>query len=156
MVQIAGIAYMDDLDHFIKEKLKIEEYVRYMDDMNLGHPDIGYLEYCKEQIDQELKKIGLRLHPKKTKIVKITNKIRFLGFDFRLTESGKVIMTINPDNVKHERKKLFRAVAKAKKGELPKWKVHQMFKSWKVHASKGNSVKLIRNMNEYYKELWRG
>ena len=55
MVQIAGIAYMDDLDHFIKEKLKIKEYVRYMDDMNLGHPDIGYLEYCKEQIDQELK-----------------------------------------------------------------------------------------------------
>lgn len=155
MVQIAGIAYLDDLDHFIKEKLHIEEFVRYMDDMNIGHPDMKYLEYCRDQIEIELQKIGLHLHPKKTKIMKITDKIRFLGFDFRLTKSGKVIMTIDPDNVKHERKKLARAVAKAKRGEIPKYKVHEMFKSWKAHARKGNSVNLIRNMNEYYKDLWR-
>ena len=35
-------------------------------------------------------------------------------------------------------------------------KVDECFKAWKAHASKGNSEKLIKRMDNFYKELWKG
>lgn len=71
-----------------------------------------------------------------------------------MTKTGKVVKTLNPANVKQERKKLFRLVAKAKKGEITKAKVDECFRGWKDHAVKGNSFKLIQRMEAYYKKLW--
>lgn len=155
MIQIAGISVLDELDHFNKEVLRIEPYLRYMDDFDMIHEDISYLEYCKEENTKKLAQYGFEPNPKKTKIVPLTKPILFLGFYFRLTETGKVIMTIDPANVKQERKKLYRLVAKAKKGELSKAKVDECFNAWIDHASKGNSYKLIQRMRAYYKGLWR-
>ena len=42
-----------------------------------------------------------------------------------------------------------------KKGYIKKEKVHECYKSWKAHASKGNSFKLIQRMDKFYKDLWR-
>ena len=80
MVQIAGISFLDGLDHFIKEKLHIKDYIRVMDDMVLLHESREYLEYCKEQITEELRKRGLEPHEDKTKIVRLKEGITFLGF----------------------------------------------------------------------------
>lgn len=41
--QIMELLVLNDLDHFIKEKLHIKYYIRYMDDFILIHPDRGYL-----------------------------------------------------------------------------------------------------------------
>jgi RNA-directed DNA polymerase len=38
--------YLSDLDHFIKEELKIKAYVRYMDDMVLWHDDKQVLKHA--------------------------------------------------------------------------------------------------------------
>lgn len=38
--QVLAIFYLNDLDHFIKEKLKIKYYIRYQDDALLFHPSI--------------------------------------------------------------------------------------------------------------------
>lgn len=81
-------------------------------------------------------------NPKKTKVIPITEEILFLGFHYRLTETGKIIMRLNPANVKQERKKLYRLVAKAKKGELSKAKADECFNGWKGHAAKGTSYQL--------------
>lgn len=51
-------------------------------------------------------------------------------------------MRLNPANVKQERKKLYRLVAKAKKGELSKAKADECFNGWKGHAAKGTSYQL--------------
>ena len=48
---------------------------------------------------------GFEPNPKKTKVIPITEEILFLGFYYRLTETGKIIMRLNPANVKQERKK---------------------------------------------------
>ena len=39
MIQIAGIAFLDEVDHYIKERLRIKHYIRYMDDFILIHKD---------------------------------------------------------------------------------------------------------------------
>ena len=54
--QILGIFYLNDLDHYIKEVLKIKYYVRYQDDFILLHHNKEYLKYCLSMIDNYLKK----------------------------------------------------------------------------------------------------
>ena len=76
--QILGIFYLNDLDHYIKEVLKIKYYVRYQDDFILLHHDKEYLKYCLSEINKYLIKDKLELNSK-TRIYKNTNNIVFLG-----------------------------------------------------------------------------
>ena len=76
--QVLAIFYLNDMDHFIKEQLKIKYYVRYQDDFLLFHPSKQYLKYCLEQIANFLKKEKLTLN-KKTRIYKSTSNFIFLG-----------------------------------------------------------------------------
>jgi hypothetical protein len=154
MVQIAGIAVLDGLDHYIKERLRSKYYLRYMDDFILLSNNRMDLEKCKMAIAHELDKIGFEFNTRKTKIFHISAGLLFLGFIFRLTDSGKILMRIDPANVKRERKKLFRLVKLAKQGKISKAKVYECYESWKNHASKGNSHKLIQRMDQYLKKLW--
>lgn len=155
MVQIAGISFLDDCDHYCKEKLHLKHYMRYMDDIWILHESREYLEYVLEEITFLMTDLGFELHKKKTFIAPLSKGFMFLGFKYHITDTGKVIMTLNSENIKHERKKLVRMVHKAKKGEATKEKVDECFRDWCEHARKGNSYKLIKRMTEYYEKLWR-
>ena len=76
--QILAIFYLNDMDHFIKEDLKIKYYVRYQDDFLLFHPSKEYLKYCLSEIKKFLEIEKLTLN-KKTRIFKNTNNFIFLG-----------------------------------------------------------------------------
>lgn len=154
MIQIAGIAVLNPLDHFVKERLGIKYYLRYMDDFLLIHEDGEYLVECCAKISQLLAAIGLELHPKKTKIYPLTKRIKFLGFYHFLTPTGRVVTFVDPKNVKRERQKLCRMVRKAKRGGLSREKVDECYISWRAHAKQGNSHKLLQRMDAYYKNLW--
>lgn len=86
-----ALIYLDDLDRFIKEKLQIKGYIRYMDDFILIHKDKNYLRYCLKEIDSFCKeRLKVELNAK-TQIGKVKNGIDFLGFRLILTETGKVL-----------------------------------------------------------------
>ena len=86
-----ALIYLDDLDRFIKEKLQIKGYIRYMDDFILIHKDKNYLRYCLKEIDSFCKeRLKVELNAK-TQIGNVKNGIDFLGFRLILTETGKVI-----------------------------------------------------------------
>lgn len=76
--QVLAIFYLNDMDHFIKEKLKIKYYVRYQDDFLLFHHSKSYLQYCLNEITKFLEKEKLVLNSK-TRIYKNTNNFIFLG-----------------------------------------------------------------------------
>lgn len=76
--QVLAIFYLNDLDYFIKEVLKVKNYVRYQDDFMLFHQSKDYLKYCYKEIEKFLKKEGLSLN-KKTRIFKNTDNYIFLG-----------------------------------------------------------------------------
>lgn len=155
MVQLCGIAVPDALDHYIKERLRIRGYVRYMDDLILLHGDKGYLEYCRAQIEARLSELGFTAHPKKTRIYPISKGIPFLGFVHRLSETGRVYRLVNPRNVRDERRRLRRLAALARRGGLTKTKADHCYQGWRTHAAKGNSHGLLVRMDAYYKSLWR-
>ena len=74
--------FLQDLDHFIKEKLGIKYYIRYVDDLVLLGPNKKKLHAARKEVQKFLAKIGLTL--KNTWQVWPTKKrdIDFLGIRF--------------------------------------------------------------------------
>lgn len=154
MIQIAGITFLSEYDHMMREQTEAEDYGRYMDDSTLFHPSKEYLENLKLINEKYLASRGMEYNSKKTKVFSIKEGFTFLGFKYRLTDTGKVIMTVSSEKVKERRRKLRKLVRKAKRGEITKAKVDDCYQAWRSHASKGNSFHLIRRMDKFYKSLW--
>jgi len=154
IIQIAGISVLDPLDHFIKERLRVKHYMRYMDDMVLIGNDHKVLTEHLEAIEAKLAEIGFEVHPVKTRITTLRNGVMWLGYHYMLTGTGKVVMIPDPDRVKATRRKYYRLVQKCKRGEISREKVDQSYKCWRSHASKGDGKMMLYNMDKYYKSLW--
>lgn len=103
--QLFALLYLNNLDHFIKEKLGIKYYGRYMDDFYLIHRDKAYLQDCLKQIEAHAAELGLTLN-NKTQILPLKNGIDFLGFHSYITESGKVIRKVRRKSKNNVRRKL--------------------------------------------------
>lgn len=78
--QVFAIFYLNDMDHYIKEKLKIKYYVRYQDDFLLFHESKDYLKYCFEKIKEFLEVEKLSLN-NKSRLFTSSNNFLFLGRD---------------------------------------------------------------------------
>jgi len=154
ITQLIQLLVLNDLDHHIKERLKIKQYVRYMDDMLLIHSDKKYLQQCLVEIEKFIIPLGLTLNGKKTQIFKIEQGISFLGFTFNLTKTGKVIYTVSKENIKKRKRKLKKHRDLVLKGDMSKAKADECYLSWRAHASKGNSYNTLKFMDKYYEKLW--
>lgn len=103
--QILAIFYLNDLDHYIKEVLKIKYYIRYMDDGILIHPNKHYLRKCLEEIKRILRsKYKLELN-QKTKIFSINEGVEFLGFRY-FFKNNKLIVKVRNSTKKRYKKKM--------------------------------------------------
>ena len=134
--------YLSGLDHFIKEKLGIRYYGRYMDDFYLIHEDKAYLRYCRAEIERYVGELGLKLN-NKTNIFPLRNGIDFLGFHTYLTDSGKVIRKVRRGSKCNEQRKIeetARLYWTASKITLAE--IEQSYGSWRSHAIKGNCYHL--------------
>lgn len=153
MIQIAGISTLNSIDHFIKERLLVKHYLRYMDDMIVIGETREELQSVKEAVAERLALIGFELHRDKTRIMPLTHGVMFLSFRFRLTATGKVVLTIDPDRVKAERRKLRRMARKMRNGEMTREKIVQCYGSWRNHASHGTGMALLYRMDAYLLNL---
>ena len=79
--QLFALLYLNGLDHYIKEKLGIKFYGRYMDDFYLIHEDKEYLKYCLREITAYVGNLGLELN-EKTQIYPLRNGIDFFGVPY--------------------------------------------------------------------------
>lgn len=156
IVQIVGITALDKLDHYIKERLRIKFYIRYMDDFIILHHDKNYLQNCLNKIKTILAKQDMEVSEKKTFIQKISDPVKFLGFVYRLTPSGKVVILADPAKIKHEKLKINRMLALVEKGKLTLYEVDRHFKAYKAGIRYGNCGKLLCKLNLWYGELRKG
>ena len=90
--QIMGVVYMDKLDKYIKQTLKIKYYVRYMDDLVLIHHDKTYLQFCLQKMTDVLQSLRLEFN-EKTQISPLKNGISFLGGNF-VCQNKKIIIKL--------------------------------------------------------------
>ena len=78
--QLFANVYLNPLDHFIKRKLKMRWYGRYVDDMLLVHPDKQVLLNAIGPIRNFLRKrLHLTLHPRKIELQPAVHGFPFLG-----------------------------------------------------------------------------
>ena len=101
--QILAIFYLNDIDHYIKEKLKIKYYIRYMDDFLLIHYDYNYLLHCLENIKLMLRDLKLSTN-NKTRIYNSKEGFEFLGYKLFIKKKRLIIKVRYRNKVSIRRK----------------------------------------------------
>ena len=153
--QIIGVTYPTRVDNYATVVRGHRRYGRYMDDIYIIHEDREYLKETLEGIAREAKSLGLFINEKKTRICRMDSTFKYLQRKYFLTETGKVVIRINPESLTRERKKLKAYKRLLDRGEMKYVNIEQAYKSWMGDYSRIMSKKQIRNMKELYKELFR-
>ena len=136
--QILAVFYLNELDHFIKERLGCKYYIRYMDDGVILSNDKEYLKRCLREIEKMVEKYKLRLN-RKTKIINVSKEgLDFLGFRFCIY--NKVILKVRRDTKKRFKRKM----KLSKNGKFSDEQSLQIFNSYKCHLKWGNCFNLIK------------
>lgn len=151
MVQIAGISLLDRLDHHIKERLHVKHYIKYMDDLLILEHSYERSEEILKVITDCLSELGFEVNEKKTHIRPISEGFEFLGFNYKLTETGKIVMTITGQNVHHEQKKTVHMI----RSGATKEKCDECSHAWEAHADHGNTYHVKRRMRVYREKKWK-
>ena len=76
--QFFANVYLNDLDQFIKRRLKAKNYLRYVDDFVILHESKEKLEEYKDKVEKYLMNLKLELHPDKSKIFPLYKGVNFL------------------------------------------------------------------------------
>ena len=152
--QITQLAVLDDLDHFIKERLRIKHYIRYMDDFVLIHPDKVRLEDCLVQIREKLAGIGLTMN-KKTNIYPLKQGIVFLKWHFYLSNTGKVYRKMSRRALMKERRKLKKLKSLLDSFRITAEDVRTHYQSWTANAKRGSTYNDRQAMDKYYINLFK-
>lgn len=78
--QIFANIYLNELDRFVKHKLKVKYYLRYGDDFILIHENLEKLNEFRTSVIQFLEdELKLNINPKNDKILKPAYGLKFLG-----------------------------------------------------------------------------
>ena len=100
--QLFANLYLDRLDHYVKEVLRVPGYLRYVDDFALFGNDPKEIEHWRCELERFLIGRRLSLHPRKTTLVARTQLTEFLGFV--LMPDGR--RRLPEDNVRRFRNRL--------------------------------------------------
>jgi len=119
-----------------------------MDDSYIIHKDKNYLESLLLEITEVANNLGITIHPKKTRIVKLSSYWRFMQVQYALTDTGRIIKKINPRRLTDMRRKI-----KKLAGVIPLERFDNLYKSWFRNHYKIMSRKQRDNMDELYHSL---
>lgn len=153
--QIAAIYYPNILDHFIKEKLRIPFYGRYMDDLYLIHRDKAFLEYCLSEIQKICEKLKITVNLKKTRIVKLSHGLIFLKGKHILLDTGKVLALPCRDSSIRMRRKLKKFKSLLDAGKMDFTDIRNAYQSWRgAYLKRFHAHKKVSKMDDYYAFLF--
>jgi retron-type reverse transcriptase len=139
--QLFANVYLDELDHFIKEKLRVKFYIRYMDDFVILNEDKIRLHKWKSDIETFLKE-ELRLNfNAKTSIFPISQGVDFLGY--RTWPTHKLL---RKRSVIGMRRKLKKLSERYRKGTVTLKDIRPVIASWLGHAKHANSYNAVKRV----------
>jgi hypothetical protein len=136
--QFFANVYLNPLDHFVKEVLRVHGYLRYVDDFALFHDDPAVLAEWRDRIARFLAGRRLRLHPRKTIILASTEPAPFLGLV--LLPGG--YRRLPEDNVRRFRDRLRRLRDLYHAGQIDWSEVSRHIQPWIAHAEHADTERL--------------
>jgi len=133
--QFFANVYLNELDRFVKHKLKIKYYIRYVDDFVILHKSKYQLKFWKEEINIFLKeKLKLELHPEKSKIISLSKGVDFVGF--RNFYYCRLLRNRNIQKIKSR-------INEFKEGKISEKKFRETLQGWLAYAKWSNDYNLI-------------
>ncbi len=118
--------YLNELDQFAKHKLRIKYYIRYVDDFIILHPNKKQLNYWKKEIREFLgNKLHLQLHSQKSRIVRLSQGIDFVGF--RNFYHLKLLR-------KRSIRKMQEKIAEYTSGKINSKKFNEIYQGWMAYS----------------------
>ncbi len=140
--QLFANVYLNELDQFVKQKLRVRWYARYMDDFLFIHPERKYLKKIKAQVKKFLKdELKLELHPNKVNLYQVSQGVPFVGyliFYDHVLIRGKTLLR----SQKRYRKKVWQV----KTGKLTQKKLEQTRQSMLGHFKHADTYNLKKIM----------
>ena len=152
--QILAINYPNFIDHFIKEKLRIKGYARYMDDSYLIHKSKEYLKYCLNKIKELCESVGIKINELKTHIIKLTHQFTFLKTKYNLLESGKILRRVSRQAVTRMRRKMKKFKKFYDRGLMSLNDVKCSYQSWRGYLLRKHSYTTLKNLDKLYYDLF--
>ena len=136
--QFFANVYLNELDYFVKHKLRARYYIRYVDDFIILNKSKSALEEWKLQIDNFLKtELRIRLHPEKSRIVSLSRGIDFVGF-----RNFYYHRLLRKRNIR----KMLLKIDECRIQKIPLVKLLESFQGWNAYAKWANSFKLRRDL----------
>lgn len=154
--QIMALIIVNDIDHYIKDKMRCKYYVRYMDDgivLLKTKEEAHKLFDGMKVISNEL---GLEFNEKKTHIIKISKGFTFLKVRYFVTNDGKIVRKLTRKGIVRMRRKLKKYKKKIDNNEMTLDNVYDSIQSWLEHSRIAKSYKTKRKMLKLYDKLYDG
>lgn len=143
--QCFALLYLDNVDRYIKEKLQVKYYVRYMDDMLLLLRDKSKAKRCIEDVKQLLAENQLALNPK-SQIIAIKNGVEFLGWRFLYGNNGRLLQKVRPSTKKRIIDRAKYTVFQVRTHHKSRLKLSQVKASYVGHLKQGNAFRFLKKV----------
>jgi len=140
--QLFANIYLNGFDHFVKQSLKAERYVRYMDDFIILSGSKDDLHHYENAMQGYLRdKLNLVLPDSKTCIEPVSKGATFLGY--RIFPSYRLLRRRNKIKFRRKLRKQKKAL---ERGEITFSELKASIDSWKGHAQHAST----RNLRSKY------
>jgi len=139
--QFFANVYLNGLDHFVRERLKPEGYLRYVDDFALFGDDREALRGMRSEIEGFLMGLRLQMHPVKSQLFETRIGAGFVGF--RVLPDR---IRIRSSNLRRARRRLRHLQDLYSRGEIEASKLRERLRSWIAHLEHGDSWMLRRRI----------
>lgn len=154
MNQTYALLCLNEFDHLMKEKFRIKEYARYMDDIYLMHDSKEYLREIKAFTVDYLRKLDMEISPNKTQISPMKNGVNFLGFCWKMTDSGHVINIPKKQTITRNKRKLRKFRRIMDEGNIDPKEIENCYASMRGNLARSSNKSTVENMDKYYNKLF--
>lgn len=135
--QFFANVYLDGLDHFVKERLRVKRYLRYVDDLACFGDDKSVLRDWRDAISEYLLGLRLRLNEGKSRIRRLGEGIEFLGFVVLPDR-----LRLNARSIRRMRRRVAALREAYARGSIGWPGVEASLQAWNAHASHGDTWRL--------------
>jgi RNA-directed DNA polymerase len=137
--------YLSPFDHFVKRRLKLKPYLRFVDDFAAFSDDRQELVEARMAMEDYLATLRLKMHPIKSQLFETRHGANFVGF--RVLPDR---IRVRNDNLRRARRRMKQLQQDYETGLMTLKPLVQRLQSWEAHLMHGDTHRLRRKLFDAY------